>query len=176
MQLFLSDSVRVTSYTEKVLYRLFCIRCATLQDVTVPVISCKNAINICRITNCSSPQTLYCFNILYDNVRYQFLLATSRLIPPVTNTITLPLSYAVCTEHFIVSLSQNQQLHKIINKYKMYLQSLHMFRQKKLPSSGGIYQRITNTYCIQIHDTWFYSRRIYAAHDFKMYTSRCIKL
>jgi hypothetical protein len=28
-----------------------------------------------------------------------------------------------------VSLSQNQQTHKIINKYKMYLQPLHMFRQ-----------------------------------------------
>jgi hypothetical protein len=26
-------------------------------------------------------------------------------------------------------LSQNQQIHKIINKYKMYLQPLHMFRQ-----------------------------------------------
>jgi hypothetical protein len=31
--------------------------------------------------------------------------------------------------HFIVSLSQNQQMHKVINKYKMYLQPLHMFGQ-----------------------------------------------
>jgi hypothetical protein len=31
--------------------------------------------------------------------------------------------------HFIVSLSQNQQMHKIINKHKMYLQPLYMFRQ-----------------------------------------------
>jgi hypothetical protein len=37
--------------------------------------------------------------------------------------------YVVCTVHFIVSLSQNQQIHKIIDKYKMYLQPLHMFRQ-----------------------------------------------
>jgi hypothetical protein len=28
-----------------------------------------------------------------------------------------------------MSLSQNQQLHTIINKYKMYLQPLRMFRQ-----------------------------------------------
>ena len=35
---------------------------------------------------------------------------------------------AVCTEQCIVSLSQNQQTHKIINKYKMYSQPLHMFR------------------------------------------------
>ena len=31
--------------------------------------------------------------------------------------------------HLIVSLSQNKQMNKIINKYKMYLQHLHMFRQ-----------------------------------------------
>jgi hypothetical protein len=27
------------------------------------------------------------------------------------------------------ALSQNQQMHKIINKYEIYLQPLHMFRQ-----------------------------------------------
>jgi hypothetical protein len=27
------------------------------------------------------------------------------------------------------SLSQNQEMHKIINKYRMYLQTLHVFRQ-----------------------------------------------
>jgi hypothetical protein len=37
--------------------------------------------------------------------------------------------YVVCFVHFIMSFSQNQQTHKIINKYKMYLQPLHMFRQ-----------------------------------------------
>jgi hypothetical protein len=31
--------------------------------------------------------------------------------------------------HFIVSLSKNQQMHKIISKYKIYLQHLHTFRQ-----------------------------------------------
>jgi hypothetical protein len=30
--------------------------------------------------------------------------------------------------HFIVSLSQNQQMNKLINKYKVSLQPLHMFR------------------------------------------------
>jgi hypothetical protein len=30
----------------------------------------------------------------------------------------------VCTVHFIVSLSQNQQINKVINKHKMYLQPL----------------------------------------------------
>jgi hypothetical protein len=29
----------------------------------------------------------------------------------------------------VLKLSQNQQMHTIINKYKMYLQPLHMFRQ-----------------------------------------------
>jgi hypothetical protein len=37
--------------------------------------------------------------------------------------------YVVCTVHFSVSLIQNQQKHKIINKYKLYLQPLRMFRQ-----------------------------------------------
>jgi hypothetical protein len=35
----------------------------------------------------------------------------------------------VCTVRFIMSASQNQQMHKIIGKYKMYFQPLHMFRQ-----------------------------------------------
>jgi hypothetical protein len=38
--------------------------------------------------------------------------------------------------HFIVSLNQNQQMQKIINKYKMYLQSLHMFRQLNCHPQG----------------------------------------
>lgn len=37
--------------------------------------------------------------------------------------------YVVCTVHVIVSLSQNQPMQKNINKYKMYLQPIHMFWQ-----------------------------------------------
>jgi hypothetical protein len=35
-----------------------------------------------------------------------------------------------------MSLSQNQQMHKIINKYKMYLQTLLMFRQINFHPQG----------------------------------------
>jgi hypothetical protein len=65
-------------------------------------------------------------------------------------------------------------MHKIINKYKMYLQPLHMFRQINCLPQGGIYQRTTSTYCIQIHNSWFYSRNIYAVHNVDIY--RCIKI
>jgi hypothetical protein len=36
----------------------------------------------------------------------------------------------------ILSLSQNQQMRKIINKYKMYSQPLHMFRQMNFHPQG----------------------------------------
>jgi hypothetical protein len=42
--------------------------------------------------------------------------------------------YVVCTLHFIMSLSPNQQTHKIINKYKMYLQPLHLTAEARLRS------------------------------------------
>jgi hypothetical protein len=35
-----------------------------------------------------------------------------------------------------MNLSQNQQMNKIINKYKMYLQPLHMFRQRNCHRQG----------------------------------------
>jgi hypothetical protein len=35
-----------------------------------------------------------------------------------------------------MSLSQNQQMHKIINKYKMYLQPLYMFLQNNCHPQG----------------------------------------
>jgi hypothetical protein len=72
--------------------------------------------------------------------------------------------YVLCTVRFIVSLSQNQRMHKIINKHKMYFQPLHV-SASKLPSSGGIYQGTSSTYCIQIHNSWFYIRNIYATHN-----------
>jgi hypothetical protein len=34
------------------------------------------------------------------------------------------------------ALSQNQQMHKFINTYKMYLQPLHMFRQVNCHPQG----------------------------------------
>jgi hypothetical protein len=37
----------------------------------------------------------------------------------------------------------------------------------KLPSSGGICQRTTSTYFIQINNSWFYTRSIYVAHNVK---------
>jgi hypothetical protein len=42
----------------------------------------------------------------------------------------------VCTVHCTVTFSQNQQMQKISDKYKMYLQPLHMFRQTNCHPQG----------------------------------------
>jgi hypothetical protein len=50
--------------------------------------------------------------------------------------------YVVCTLHFILSFSQNQQMHKIINKYKIYLQPLHMFQDMNCHSQGVFIKKL----------------------------------
>jgi hypothetical protein len=45
------------------------------------------------------------------------------------NLSPFSLFFVVCTLFVIASLSENQQMHKLINKYNMYPQLLHMFRQ-----------------------------------------------
>jgi hypothetical protein len=41
-----------------------------------------------------------------------------------------------------VSLSQNQQMRKIINKYMTYLQPLHMFRQMSCHPQGAFIKEL----------------------------------
>jgi hypothetical protein len=52
----------------------------------------------------------------------------------------------VLTVHFIVSLSQNQQMHKIINEYKMYFQPLHMFRQINCLIRMAVYSTVVHKF------------------------------
>jgi hypothetical protein len=69
--------------------------------------------------------------------------------------------------HFIVSLSQNQQMHTIINKYKNIFSTPTYVSVHELPSSGGIYQRTVSPYRIQIHNSWFHSTSTYTCHNLK---------
>lgn len=61
------------------LHRMFCIKCAKLQDVIIPVIySQKCYINISLIINFNFAVNILMFQ---DNVRYQFVYATFMLTP-----------------------------------------------------------------------------------------------
>jgi hypothetical protein len=62
-------------------------------------------------------------NIMKQIFTIQFLCITYIFI------IVWKLSFMISEPYLHLSLSQNQQMRKIINKYKMYLQPLPMYRQ-----------------------------------------------
>jgi hypothetical protein len=75
---------------------------------------------------------------------------------------------------FYRQLSQNQQMHKIINKYKMYLQPLHMFRQIDCHPQGVFIKVLQVRTAFKYTIGGFTVEVFTQLAIFKMY--RCIKL